>query len=258
MWSLRRPPMRIVGGLDVHRRQITFDYLDERSGQTRRGRIAPADRMLLRHWLKTTVDGTRAAFAVEACTGWRFVVEELRRAGIEAHLAEPADTAAARGPKRRAKTARPDARHLRELLAADRLPESWIPPEQVCEMRARLQLFKDLREEHTAWVQRIHAILLHQGAPALTGDLLGADTRRRRETAEELSPAGREAVAAALRVLDALDAELVPLRRQIAAFARRQPGRTALQANYGVGERPAVALWAELGDPRRFSSSRKA
>ena len=45
--------------------------------------------------------------------------------------AEPADTAAARGPKRRAKTDRTDARHLRELLAAGRLPESWIPPEQV-------------------------------------------------------------------------------------------------------------------------------
>src|SRR3712207_9177021 len=67
---------------------------------------------------------------------------------------EPADTAAARGPKRRAKTDRTDARHLRELLAGGRLPESWIPPEQVVEMRARLELFKDLREEHTAWVQR--------------------------------------------------------------------------------------------------------
>src|SRR3712207_7407047 len=88
--------MRIVGGLDIHRRQITFDYLDERTGQQRRGRIAPADRMLLRRWLETNLDGAPAAFAVEACTGWRFVVEELRRAGIEAHLAEPADTAAAR------------------------------------------------------------------------------------------------------------------------------------------------------------------
>src|SRR3954470_17629314 len=250
--------MRIVGGLDIHRRQITFDYADERSGQIRRGRIAPADRMMLRRWLETTVGDSPAVFAVEACTGWRFVVEELQRAGIEAHLAEPADTAAARGPKRRAKTDRTDARHLRELLTAGRLPESWIPPEQVLEMRARLQLFKDLREEHTAWVQRIHAILLHQGAPALTGDLLGADNRPRLETAEELSPAGREAVAAALRVLDALDAELVPARPQIGAFARRQPGCQALQAQYGVGELTAVALWAELGDPRRFSASRKA
>src|SRR3954454_19603219 len=86
-----------------------------------------------------------------------------------------------------------------ELLAAGRLPESWIPPEQVLEMRARLQLFKDLREEHTAWVQRIHAILLHQGASAIAGDLLGVDNRRRLEAGEDLSPAGREAVGVALR-----------------------------------------------------------
>ena len=44
--------MVIVGGFDIHRRQITFDYLDERSGETRHGRIAPADRMLLRGWLE--------------------------------------------------------------------------------------------------------------------------------------------------------------------------------------------------------------
>ena len=61
--------MRIVGGLDVHRRQITFDYRDERSGQVRRGRIVPADRMLLRRWLEANIDGAPAAFAVEACTG---------------------------------------------------------------------------------------------------------------------------------------------------------------------------------------------
>src|SRR3954452_3409450 len=250
--------MRIVGGLDIHRRQITFDYLDERSGQSRRGRIAPADRQMLRRWLETTVAETPAAFAVEACTGWRFVVEELRRAGIEAHLAEPAETAAARGPKRRAKTDRTDARLLRDLLAGGRLPEAWIPPAQVLEMRARLQLFRDLREQHTAWVQRVHAILWHHGAPAVTGGLLGLDNRRRLEAGERLSPAGRQAVAAALRILDALDAELEPLRSQITAFADRQPGCRALQADYGIGPITATALWTELGDSARFSASRKA
>ncbi|MBM7808065.1 hypothetical protein JOD57_003902 [Geodermatophilus bullaregiensis] len=94
-------------------------------------------------------------------------------------------------------------------------------------MRARLPLFRDLREQHTAWVQRIHAILLHHGAPAVTGGLLGLDSRRRLEAGAGLSPAGREAVAATLRILDALDAELDPLRRQITAFAAppaRLPG----------------------------------
>src|SRR4051794_35696572 len=135
--ELDEVPMGIVGGFDIHRRQITFDYLDERSGESRQGRIAPADRMLLRGWLERLLaeSGTSAAFAVEGCTGWRFVVEELQRAGVDAHLAEPADTAAARGPKRRAKTDRADARLLRELLADGRLPESWIPPARCFQMR---------------------------------------------------------------------------------------------------------------------------
>ena len=37
-------PMPIVGGLDIHRKQITFDYLDTVTGEVKRGPIAPADR----------------------------------------------------------------------------------------------------------------------------------------------------------------------------------------------------------------------
>ena len=42
--------MPIVGGLDIHRKQITFDYLDTVTGQLQRGQIAPADRVHLRAW----------------------------------------------------------------------------------------------------------------------------------------------------------------------------------------------------------------
>ena len=34
--------MPIVGGLDIHRKQLTFDYLDTVTGEVRRGQIAPA------------------------------------------------------------------------------------------------------------------------------------------------------------------------------------------------------------------------
>jgi hypothetical protein len=61
-------------------------------------------------------DGQALEVALEATTGWRFVVEEVRRVGAEVHLAEPAETSAVRGPKKRAKTDWADARHLRELL----------------------------------------------------------------------------------------------------------------------------------------------
>src|SRR5438046_9614209 len=120
--ELEEVPMSIVGGLDIHRKQLTFDYVEQETGRWERGRIAPADREHLAGWL-TRFDGrTSVAFAVEAGTGWRYVVEEMRTAGVVAHLAEPADTSALRGPKRRAKTDRADAKLLRELLAAGRLP----------------------------------------------------------------------------------------------------------------------------------------
>jgi transposase len=108
--------MTIVGGFDVHRAQITFDYVDTASGDVSTGQIRPATRLALRNWLERFHGVADVAFAVEGCTGWRFVVEELVRAGVEPHLAEPADTATQRGRKQRAKTDRADARLLRELL----------------------------------------------------------------------------------------------------------------------------------------------
>jgi hypothetical protein len=160
--------MGIVGGLDIHRKQITFDYVDTVTGQISCGQIGRADRARLRTWLrKNFADHDDVAFAVEACTGWRYLVEELTAANVEAHLGEPAETAAARGRKRRAKTDRSDSRLLRELLEQDRLPECWIPPAHVLECRALLQTYMDLRVEHTAWVRRIHAVCFHQGAAAL-------------------------------------------------------------------------------------------
>ena len=111
--------MTMVGGLDLHRRQITFDVVEVESGLEWRGRIWQPDRERFRRWLGNEVtsrarDG-RVALAVEGCTGWRYVAEEIAAAGFEAHLAEPADTQAARGRKRRAKTDRTDARLLRSV-----------------------------------------------------------------------------------------------------------------------------------------------
>src|SRR5688572_33351974 len=115
--------MTIIGGFDVHRAQITFEYVDTETGEINRGQIQPATRQALRLWFKQRFQGCRdMKFAVEGCTGWRFVVEEMQRAGVEAHLAEPADTATLRGKKKRAKTDKEDAKHLCKLLREERLP----------------------------------------------------------------------------------------------------------------------------------------
>ena len=111
--------MSMVCGLDLHREQITFDALVVESGESWRGRVWHPDRERFRRWLVQDVtrraQGGAVALAVEGCTGWRYVVEEIAAAGFEAHVAETADTKAARSRKNRAKTDRTDARLLREL-----------------------------------------------------------------------------------------------------------------------------------------------
>ena len=135
--------MTVVVGFDIHREQVTYDALDDATGEVKRGRIAPADRPALRRFLASLPAG-QVDVALEATTGWRFIVEELVAAGATAHLAEPAETANLRGRKARAKTDRADARHLRELLQQGRLPEAWAPPEEILELRQRVRLRKTL------------------------------------------------------------------------------------------------------------------
>ena len=246
--------MSIVGAFDVHRRQLTFEYLDTDSGELRNGRVAPADRAHLRAWLHRFDGRDDVAFALEGCTGWRYVVEELTRAGLVAHLAEPADTAALRGRKRHAKTDKADARHLRVHLMAGDLPESWIPPEHVLEARAVVRLYKDLLDERGAWHQRIAATLFHQGVPVMAS--MATAEGRAAIGQVELSPAGRQAVEVGLRQIDRLTVELDELRRQLERFSRHQPGCRALRTGqFGIGVITSVAIWAELGDVRRFPNS---
>jgi transposase len=252
---LEEVPMAIVGGLDLHRKQITFDVLDTVSGQVRRGRISPADRQLFRGWL-AGLAGQHVELAVEGCTGWRFVIEECQAAGVVAHLAEPAEVAGLRGRRRHAKTDRIDARHLRDLLLEGRLPECWIPPQVVLETRAKVRLYKDLADQRTGWQQRMHATLYHLGAPAQR-DLLTGD-RDRLARIEGLSPAARQAITVALSMIEALDAQIEPLRAELIGFARRQPGCRAIAAEYGIGALTSVVIWSEMGDARRFAHSRDA
>jgi transposase len=255
MWSVRGPGMAIVMGFDIHREQVTYDALDDATGELRRGRIAPADRLGVRRFL-ASLPAVAVDIALEATTGWRFIVEEIVAAGMTPHLAEPAETATLRGRKARAQTDRADARHLRELLQQGRLPEAWAAPEEILELRQRVRLRKTLVDERTAWQQRIHALLFHHGIPRPPALLSGAG--RARLDAVQLPPSGRQALDVAVAMIDACEVQLAPLDHELARYARHQPGCLALMEMYGVGTLTSTAILAELGDARRFSSSRHA
>jgi transposase len=185
-------------------------------------------------------------------------VEELQRVGASVHLAEPAETAARRGRKKRAKTDRADARLLRELVMVGRLPESWIAPDHILDLRARVRLRHTLIDERGEWQQRIHAVLYHHGCPHHHGIGLLTGMGRQWLQSLKLPATAREQVTVALQMINAVDAQLAPMDKELRAYARRQPGCKALMGLYGIGHLTAVTILAELGDARRFSSSREA
>jgi transposase len=246
--------MPVVMGLDQHRAQISAEWIDTMTGEVSRARIVPADRAGVRKFFAPFKD-QGLEVALEATTGWRFVVEELERVGAEVHLAEPAEAAALKGKKKRAKTDWADARHLRELLLIGRLPESWIAPAHILDLRARVRTRHLLSHQRTEWQQRMQAVLYHHGFPQQR-NLLTIE-RRAWIAGLKLSAAGREQLRIALEIIDAIDLQLVPFDLELRAYARKQPGcRTLVREVYGIGELTAVTILAELGDPHRFANSR--
>jgi transposase len=217
--------------------------------------IRPATREEFKRWLGQ-FDRKQAAFALEGTTGWRFVVEELQAARMEAHLAEPAETRARRGPKRRAKTDRADARLLRDLLLTDNLPESWIPPTHLADLRTTVRLRRALVESRSAWIRRMQAQLLHHGLPSAPH--LSTVIGREYVLSAPLPPAGHQVVEVGSRMLEIFDEEVEELDRQLESFASRHVGCQVLQRQWGIGPILSTAILAEFGDTRRFSSSRQS
>ena len=249
--------MTIVMGLDQHRAQITTEWVDTATGEIGRARVAPAHRESVRRFLGRFA-GLELEVALEATTGWRFVVEELRRVDAGVHLGEPAQTSALRGNKKRSKSDRADARHLRELLMVGRLPESWVPPDHLLDLRSKVRLRHTLVDQRGEWQQRIRAVLYHHGLPHRRElHLLSGDGRAWLQEVD-VPDAAREQITVAIAMSEALDSQIAPLDKQLRAYARRQPGCRALMGLYGIGELTSVVILAELGDCRRFSSSRQA
>jgi transposase len=136
-----------------------------------------------------------------------------------------------------------------------RIPESWIPPAHILDLRARVRTRHLLSHQRTEWQQRMHAVLYHHGV-SQRRDLLNRASREWL-AAVELPDAAREQIEVALHVINAIEQRLVPFDRELNQIAKSQPGcRTLMHEIYGVGALTSVTILAELGDVRRFQNSR--
>src|SRR6266498_3972487 len=185
----------LFAAIDIHKQAFQAAVLDPDGGEVVEERFS-ADRESLGRWADQW-RGRVGVVAIEATIGWRWVWRELVAIGFDVRLAEPLQARALLGRRRSAKTDRLDARWLARLLAKEMLPQSWIPPEQIQQLRDRTRL---------RWAAALR---------------LPADARLQ--------------VDSLLAVIAALEAQLDTLDAELRRFARADERCKALQSIYGIG-----------------------
>jgi transposase len=242
--------MSVYVGIDVHRKRSQVAVIDQ-GGEVLANRNVPNGVEPILGVIGGLPPGTPAAF--EAAYGWGWLVELLEDYGFAPHLVHPLRCKAIASA--RLKNDKVDAAILAQLLRADLLPEAWIAPPPVRQLRALLRHRIQLVRLRTLLRNRIHAVLADHGHHRPGGCWSGPG--RAWLASLELPAASREVVEDGLALIGALQDPIDRLDWEIRQHARSDPQVKILTQLPGVGLFTALIILAETGDITRFGSARK-
>jgi transposase len=242
--------MSVYVGIDVHRKRSQVAVIDQ-DGEVLTNRNVPNGVEPIMSVIGGLPSGTPAAF--EAAYGWGWLVELLEDYGFEPHLVHPLQCKAIASA--RLKNDKVDAAILAQLLRADLLPEAWIAPPAVRQLRALLRHRAQLVRLRTLLRNRIHAALADHGHGRPQGCWSGPG--RQWLASLELPAVSREVIDDGLALIDALQEPIDRLDWEVHQRARSEPAVKILTQLPGVGPYTALVLLAEIGDISRFGSARK-
>src|ERR671932_772197 len=159
---------RQVVGIDLHRRRSVIVRMTEAGQQLSTVRI---DNDPIALALEIAKAGPDPEVVLEATYGWYWAVDVLADAGARVHLAHPL------GVKgfayRRVKNDVRDAADLADLLRMGRLPEAWIAPPEVRELRELVRHRAKLVALRSTCRAQVHAVLAKGGVAVPMSDLFG-------------------------------------------------------------------------------------
>lgn len=151
------------------------------------------------------------------------------------------------------KTDKLDAKTMAEQLALGLIPEVWVPPAPIRELRVLIKYRYHLVRRRTMFKNTLKAVLLRNN---LGFERFGAVTAKALETwlEADLPEADRLVLVSAASMVMALDAQIAEVERQILKRVRGVAAVRLLASIPGLGLMSAAALYAFLGDPARFGS----
>jgi len=205
-------PTRWVG-VDLHRRRSQIAIIDQ-DGELALSRRIVNDPATFTELLGDP-DGTHVA--LEATYGWEWLADLLQEAGYQVHLAHPLRTRAIAAA--RVKTDAVDAKTLAHLLRTGLLPEAYIAPPELRDLRELLRHRAVLTRMRTAVKNRVHALLARQGIRPEHTDLFGKAGRECLASLE-LPDGSRRRLDSLLSLIGDFDREITATTREIDARAK--------------------------------------
>jgi transposase len=237
---------RQVVGIDLHRQRSVIVRMtqDGRKLETVRITNSPA---ALRAVI--TRAGKNPRVVIEATYGWYWAVDVLEAAGAEVHLAHPLGVKAY--SYRRVKNDERDAADLADLLRMGRLPEAWIAPPEIRELRELTRYRHKLVKARTSVKDQVHGVLAKLGIPVTHSDIFGVHGQAWLDELKLPQPyAGK--VASLRQLAGGLTAEIGLLEQVLGDLLAGHEGYAAIQQLPGIGPVLAAVIAAEIGDIRRF------
>jgi transposase len=242
--------MSVYVGIDVHRKRSQVAVVTEDGTVELNKNVVNGSEPMLR-LIGDLPPGTPVAF--EAAFGWGWLAALLEDYGFEAHLVHPLRCKAIASA--RLKNDKVDAAILAQLLRADLLPEAWIAPPAVRQLRALLRHRTGLVRLRTQQQNRIHAVVADFGYDRAGSYLSGPG--RGWLAGLDLPPVSREIVTDCLAVIDGLAPVIDRIDGELRQHAKADPRVKTLTTLPGVGQFTALVMLAEIGDISRFPNARK-
>jgi transposase len=230
--------MSVYVGIDVHRKRSQVAVVAEDGQAQLNKNVVNGSESFLR-LIGDLPSGTPVAF--EAAFGWSWLAELLEDYGFEAHPAHPLRCKAIASA--RLKNDKVDAAILAQLLRADLLPEAWIAPADVRQLRALIRHRISLVRLGTQLPNRIHAAAADHGYDRSASYCTGPGRGWLAEL--DLPPVSREIITDCLAVIDGLAPVIDRLDSELHVRAKAGPRVKVLRTLPGVGEFTALVMLAE-------------
>lgn len=241
-------------GFDIHKKVIAYCIKAIDGRLVSAGKIA-ATRKALDEWLKDLPGPWVGAMEATIFTGW--IYDYLSPHAMELKVAHPEMLKAITTAKK--KNDGDDAEKIADLLRVNLLPECYMLPEDIRELRRILRYRSHIVHTAVKMQNKMSGLLMEVGAEYSKRRLHGKRYfSQLLETVDEIPQSVKELLKlsrAGYEMFHSVQRKLAKALRTNSLIQERVQRLMTIQ---GVGEITALTWVLEIGDPSRFNSIRQA